>query len=194
MKRIILGVFLIIGLTFVVLLIINFFVPSLPDKVKSDNILKIVPGMPVENVFNILGRPLSITALNGIHNEGCANPNPSLDESINKNTDIKKLVHDFISNQKYCCDGNKRDLEEFDDITLVYTKRGILFSYPMLWVHLDTSLKVNNVFAKEYEGGFLGDDPGIYGFGWAKDSTYTKWDYTKTDKWMNEEKFYRCFK
>jgi hypothetical protein len=194
MKRKIFGVFLIIGLTIVVIFIIDFFAPSLPDKVKSDNILKIVPGMPVENVFSILGRPFSITALNGIHKIGCADPNPSLNESINENTDIKKLVHDFISNQKYCCDGNKRDLKEFNNVTLVYTKRGILFSYPMLWVNLDTSFKVNNVYAKEYEGGLLGDDPGIYGFGWAMDSTYTKWDYTKTDKWMNEEKFYRCFK
>jgi hypothetical protein len=193
-KRKIFGVFLIIELTLVVLFIIDFFVPRLPDKVKSDNILKIVPGMPIENVFNILGRPFSINALNGIHTIVCANPNRILDESIHKNTDIKKVVHDFISNQKYCCDGNKRDLEEFDNITLVYTKRGILFSYPMLWVHLDTSFKVNNVFAKEYEGGLWGDDPGIYGFAWAMDSTYTKWDDTKTDKWMNKEKFYHCFK
>jgi hypothetical protein len=194
MKRKILGVFLIIGLILAVLFIINFFSPSLPTKVKSDNILKIVPGMPVENVFNILGRPFSITALYGIHQIGCVNPNPNLNEILNKNTDIKKLVHDFISNQKYCCDGNKRDLEEFDNITLVYTKRGILFSYPMLWVHLDTSFRVNNVYAKEYEGWLLGDDPGIYSFGWAMDSTYTKWDYTKTCKSMNKEKFYRCFK
>ena len=148
----------------------------------------------MDRVFNILGQPFSITGLHGIHKIGCANPNPMLDEEINGNMDIKKLVHDFISNQKCCCDGNKEDIEGFDNITLVYTKRGILVSYPMLWVHLDTSFKVNNVYAKEYEGGLLGDDPGIYGFGWAMDSTYTKRDYTKTDKWMNEEKFYRCFK
>lgn len=194
MKIKIVGVFLIIGLTLTVPIIINLSAPSLPDIVKGDNILKIVPGMPVENVFNILGRPFSITALHGIHTMGCANPNPILDVSIHKNTDIKKVVHDFISNQKYCCEGNKRDLEDIDNITLVYTKRGILFSYPMLWVHLDTSYKVHNVFAKEYEGGLLGDDPGIYSFGWAMDSTYTKWDNKKTDKWINKEKFFRCFK
>ncbi len=185
---------MVIGLALAILFIVDFFSPSLPDKVKSDNILKITPGMTMDQVFDIIGRPLSITGLHGIHKTGCRNPNPTLDIDINKDTDIKKSVHDFICNQKYCCDGNKRDLEEFDNITLVYTKSGFLFSYPMLWVHLDTSFKVNNVYAKEYEGGLLGDDPGIYGFGWAMDSTYTKWDYTKTDKWINKEKFHSCFR
>lgn len=194
MKRKILGVFLIIGFILVVFYTIDFFSPGLPDKVKSDNILKITPGMTMDHVFSILGRPFSVTGLHGIHKIGCSNPNPMLDEDINENTNIKKLVYDFISNQKYCCEGNKEDIEGFDNITLVYTKRGLFFSYPMLWVHLDTSFRVNNVYAKEYEGGLLGDDPGIYGYGWAMDSTYTKWDYSKTDKWMNKEKFYRCFK
>lgn len=194
MKRRILGVFVLVGLTLAAFFIVDFFSPSLPNKVKSDNILKITPGMTVDQVFKILGRPLSIKGLHGIHKIGCANPNPILDIDANKNTDIKKLVHDFIRSQKYCCAGNKRDLEEFDNITLVYTKRGLLFSYPMLWVHLDTSFKVNNVYAKEYEGGLLGDDPGIYGLGWAKDSNYNKLGCTKTDKWMDKEKFYRCFK
>lgn len=150
--------------------------------------------MTIDQVFSILGRPFSVTGLNGIHKIGCSNPRPMLDEDVNENTDIKKLVHDFISNQKYCCDGNKEDIRGFDKITLVYSKRGLFFSYPMLWVHLDTFFRVNNVYAKEYEGGLFGDDQSIYGYGWAMDSTYTKWDYSKTDKWMNKEKFYRCFK
>lgn len=194
MKRKTLVVFLIIGLILAIFYTIDFFSPGLPDKVKSDNILKITPGMTMDQVFNILGRPFTVTGLHGIHKIGCSNPNSMLDEDINENTDIKILVRDVISNQKYCCDGNKEDIEGFDNITLVYTERGMLFCYPMLWVHLDTSFKVNNVYAKEYEGGLLGDDPAIYGFGWAMDSTYTKWDYTKTDKWMNKEKFFRCFK
>lgn len=149
--------------------------------------------MPMDHVFDILGRPFSIAGLHGIHKMGCRNPNPKLDIDINKDTDIKKSVHDFISKQKYCCDGNKSHLEEFDNITLVYTKRGFLFSYPMLWVHLDTSFKVNNVYAKKYEGGLRGDDPGIYGFGWAMDSTNTKHENTKTYYWINKEKFNHCF-
>ena len=193
MKRKIFGVFLIIALTLTGFYTFDFFSPALPDKVKSDNILKITPGMTMDHVFRILGRPFRVTGLHGIHKMECSNPNPMLDEDINENTDIKKLVHDFIRNQKYCCDGNKDDLEGFDNITLVYTKKGLFFSYPMLWVHLDTSFRVNNVYAKEYEGGLLGDDPGIYGYGWAMDSTLTKWDYSKTDKWMNKETFYRCF-
>jgi len=181
------------GFVLLILIIVNLFSPSLPDNVNSENILKITPGMTMNQVFNILGRPFSITGLHGIHKIGCSNPNPMLDAEINENTDIKNLVQDFITSQKYCCAGNKEDNEEFDYITLVYTKRGFFVSYPMLWVHLDTSFRVNNVYAKEYEGGPFGDDLGIYGYGWAMDSTHSKWDYTKTEKWMDKEKFYRCF-
>jgi hypothetical protein len=65
----------------------------------------------------------------------------------------------------------------------------------MLWVHLDTTFRVSHIYAKEYEGGVLGfDDTSIYCFGWAMDSAHTKWDYTRTKKWINKEKFYSCFK
>jgi len=149
--------------------------------------------MTMNQVFDVLGKPYSISGLRGVHDMGCRNPNPGLNLDINEGSDIRKLVNDFISNQKFCCDGNKRDLEEFNFITLVYTRRGFLVSYPMLWVHLDQSYKVDNIFAKEYEGGPLGNDPGIYFFGFAMDSAYITRDYTKTYRWMNKEKFYRCF-
>jgi len=193
MKRKLLGIFLLIALSWTIIQVINFFNPSLPAKVTSDNILKVTPGMTLEQVCEILGRPLTVEALNGIHKIGCSKMNPTLDTTINSKTDIRQLVFDFIEKQKYCCEGNKEDVEQFNCITLVYTKSGFLASYPMLWVHLDRSFKVNNIYAKEY-GSFLGDDPGIYGFGWAMDSTYTKVDYSKTDKWVNEKKFFRCFK
>ena len=147
----------------------------------------------MKQVFDILGRPFGITGLHGIHKIGCTHPNPILDAEIDGNTDVKNLVHDFITSKQYCCDGNKEDIEGFDHITLVYTKRGFVVSYPMLWVHLDTSFRVSNVYAKVYECGLFGDDPGIYGCGWAMDSMYSKLDYTKTEKLMNKEKFYKYF-
>jgi hypothetical protein len=193
MKRKIAAVLLIIAVGFAIFFVIGLFQPSRPVKVTSTNILRVTPGMPLEEVFNILGRPYGISCLHGIHNIGCVSPNPRLDQAVNQTTDVRKLVRSFIESQKSCCEGNKRELAEFNNITLVYTERGLFFSYPMLWVHLDTSFRVKDVYAKEYEGGFFGDDPGIYGFGWATDSTGIKLDYTRTEKWMNEEKFYRCF-
>jgi hypothetical protein len=187
-------VFLLFCLVFIIFVVNDFFLLSLPTKVTSDNILKITPGMTLEQVYNILGRPLKVNVLNGIHNISCANPHPTLNENISNKTDIRILVNDFISKQKNCCEGRKRDIEQLDDITLVYTKEGFLSSYPMLWVHLDRSFKVYGIYAKEYEAGLLGDDPSIYSFYWAMDSTCTKYNYTKTDKWINKEKFYRCFK
>lgn len=193
MKRKLLGLLVLFILLVSLYYIMGFFNPSLPTKLTSANILKIKPGMTLEQVLNTLGRPLSIEALNGVHNIGCNNSNSTLNQSVNNKTDIRKLVNDFISIQKFCCEGNKKDIQQFDNITLVYTTEGFLSSYSMLWVHLDKSFKVNNVYAKEYEGGFFGDDPGIYGLGWAKDSTGTKYNQTKTNKWINKEKFYRCF-
>lgn len=194
MKRKWLVVFVIFCLVFIIFGVNDFFLLSLPTKVTSDNILKITPGMTLEQVYNILGRPLKVHALHGIHNIGCANPHPTLKENISNKTDIRILVNDFLSKQKYCCEGNKRDIEQLDDVTLIYTKEGLLSSYPMLWVHLDRSFKVNGIYAKEYEAGLLGDDPSIYSFYWATDSICTKYNYTKTDKWINKEKFYSCFK
>jgi hypothetical protein len=81
---------------------INLFTPSQSRKVTSINILKINPGMELGEVFNILGSPYSVNALNGIHEISCANPNSSLDILVNKNTDIKNAVRDFITHQNYC--------------------------------------------------------------------------------------------
>lgn len=67
-----------------------------------------------------------------------------------------------FSETDYCCEGNKQDLAN-KRVTLVYSKRKEFSKhYPMLWVHLDSSFKVENVFAKQYDG-YLGfDDACIY--------------------------------
>ena len=194
MKRIFFDTFILSGFAFSIYYVFNFFIANLPTNITSNNILRITPGMTLEQVTIILGRPLSVKALIGIHNNECCNPNPTLDQGVNNDTDIEKLVNNFISSQTYCCEGNKDEISQLNQITLVYTHRGFLSSYPMLWVHLDKSFRVNNVFAKEYEGGIFGDDPGIYSLGWGTDSSGTKYNHAKTVKWMNKERFYRCFK
>ncbi|RYD75297.1 MAG: outer membrane protein assembly factor BamE [Sphingobacteriales bacterium] len=171
-------------------IIFYFSQTELPEKVTSANIRKVAPGMSLEQVIQILGTPLKVKTLYGEH-INCKASNPSLDVEINKNTDIRKLVKDFIEKQKYCCDGNKEDIEQ-RSITLQYTRERIFITHPMLWIHLDSSYKVINVYAKRYEGGIFGDDPGIYVYGWEMDladSTHIKYDYNKTKYWINETKF-----
>lgn len=63
----------------------------------------------------------------------------------------------------------------------------------MLWVHLDSSFKVYNVYAKQYDGILGFDDPGIYSISWASDtSTMTMKNGMESS--INEAKFKDCFK
>lgn len=179
----------IIGFVLIIIYVNIYNNPTLLTKVNADNILKIEPGMTLEQVFSILDKPLKISALRGIHNINCSKPNPILEKNVNDKTDIRKLVNDFISSQKYCCEGNKEDIEQLNNITLTYTKEEFYFSYPMLWIHLDKSYKVTSIYAKEYEAGFIGDNSEIYSFNWVLDSKNTK-----SEKSINKEKFFRNFK
>lgn len=165
--------------------------PDLPYKVKSHNILKISLGMPLDKVMLILGRPLEVEALRGIHDIGCKKPNAMFNEKIDENTDIKHSLATFLASIKYCCEVNKEDIQKLDRITLVYTKEGSFASYPMLWVHLDTTYRVNNIYAKKYD---FFDDAAIYQCSWSMDSSYTKVNYNKIERNIDEKHFYHCFK
>jgi hypothetical protein len=174
-------------------LVADFFFPGLPSKVKSDNILKITPGMTLNQLTELMGMPLRVTALQGLHNNDCSHPNSMLDEPVYFNSDIQKLVLDFIANQSFCCEGNRQDIDQLGP-TLVYTKEGFFASYPMLWVSLDQTFRVIGVYAKEYHGGLFGNDPGIFSWNVVNDSCYSHYDVCHQKIWMNEESFYRCFK
>jgi hypothetical protein len=193
MKKTLFGISLLIVVFLVMFFAENFFNPNHPPKVTADNILKITPGMTLEQVSEIIGTPLRVKALYGMHKIGCSKVNPVLDAAVNTKTDIRKLVFYFMENQGYCCEANKEDVENFNHIYLVYTKPRILGSYPMLWVRLDTNFRVDNIYAKEYEGLFFGNDPCIYSLAWAVDSN-RKFNYYKTYNTMDKEKFFRCFR
>jgi hypothetical protein len=184
----------IIGFVLILIYTNIFYNPILPHKVNADNILKIKPGMSLEQVCKILGKPLKIEGLYGSHDISCSKPNYLLIDEVDSKTDIKKIINDFIINKNYCCVTYKKDVQKFNKITLVYTKEGIFNAFPMLWVHIDKSYNVNSIYAKEYEEGFIGDDVEIYSycFVWVFDSTCL--DKTKTEKLINKEKFFRNFK
>ncbi len=130
--------------------------------------------MTLEEVLTILGRPYHISSTRGKHNIRCRQPKSRLDMDINDQTDIKAEVEKIYNDTNYCCEGNREDLKD-KFLTLTYTKRVPLSEYyPMLWVHLDSSYRVSNVFAKQYDG-FLGlDDPCIYSDGVGDEEKFKK--------------------
>jgi len=143
---------------------INFSIDKkdLAGKFTSTEIRQIKIGMSLEEVQQTIGAPYKITSLAGLHELNCKGQNERLICDINPGSDIRQIINTRFTQTDYCCDGNKEDLSH-KRVTLVYTKR-VEFSrhYPMLWVHLDSSFKVNNVFAKQYDG-YLGiNDPCIY--------------------------------
>ncbi len=161
--------------------------------VSGSKIKQVKPGLTLEEVISILGRPYKIDAPKGLHDIGCPNPKPLLKMDINNTTDIRQVVDAFYNDTNYCCDGNKEDLKT-KELTLTYT-RPITFSkhYPMLWVHLDSSYKVYSVYAKQYDGLLGLDDPGIYGLSWKLDPITMKLK-NETESFIDESKFNDCFK
>jgi hypothetical protein len=111
--------------------------------------------------------------------------------NVNENTDIIYIVDSVFNDTEFCCNGNKEDIQQGKRLTLTYTKP-VLFSkyYPMLWVHLDSSYRVCNVYAKRYE--FI-DDICIYSLSWKIDSINLEKAQYKSVIFINEELFNKCF-
>ena len=169
----------IVGLILLFVLAVNILGvrSDIANNITGDKIKAIKKGMTLEQVVAILGRPYSINSLNGLHDISCKTPKPRLEIDINNQTNIKAEVEKIYNDTNYCCEGNKEDLQD-KYVTLTYT-RPVNFSkhYPMLWVHLDSTYRVSNVYAKQYDGLFGLDDPCIY-----------------SDGVMDENKFNNCFK
>jgi hypothetical protein len=185
----------IVGLILFLIIVVNILgtrsdiVPGLTGA----KIKEVEPGMTLEQVISILGRPYKIGASAGLHNLECKNPSPLLDIDINNTIDIKSVVDNFYGDTNYCCEGNKEDMQN-KEVLLTYSRAVRLSKhYPMLWVHLDSNFLVNSVFAKRYDG-FLGfDDPAIYGLSWGLDAKTGEIKLDKTDFFIDEKAFKDCF-
>ncbi|MEY4875065.1 MAG: hypothetical protein RL708_214 [Bacteroidota bacterium] len=150
---------------------------DIANDITGNKIKQVKKGMTLEQVVAILGRPYSINSLNGLHDISCRNSKSRLEMDINNQTNIKEEVEKIYSDTSYCCEGNKEDLQN-KFVTLTYTRPIKLSNhYPMLWVHLDSTYKVSNVYAKQYDGLLGLDDPSIY-----------------SDSVIDEKKFNNCFK
>jgi hypothetical protein len=163
---------------------------KIANGITSDKIRQVRPGMSLEQVIGILGRPFKIDASEGLHNIECKNSKARLEIDINDQTDIKKEVNGFYADTIYCCDGNREDMRT-KEVTLTYTlEKEIYESYPMLWIHLDSLFTVYDIYAKQYDGI---DDETIYDLSWAIDTTTFKLTNT-IDSFIDESKFNKWFK
>jgi hypothetical protein len=163
------------------------------DGVTGTKIKQVKPGMTIEQVISILGSPYSINALKGIHNNSCKKRQPRLYMEVNSSTNIKATVDRFYSEQHYCCEGNKQDMQT-KNVTLTFTQP-VIFSknYPMLWVHFDSDYKVSRVYAKSYEGILGLNDRCIYSLSWAFDAKTMEMRQDTVTMFINNELFKKSF-
>ena len=182
-----------ISIILCLVLVINIlgYQSNVANGITGTEIKKIKMGMTLEDVISILGKPYEISTLAGLHNWDCKNPKPTLKMDVDENTDIFHIVDSIFNDTDYCCEGNKEDIQRGKRVTLTYTKP-VRFSkyYPMLWIHLDSTYQVWNVFAKRYE--FM-DDLCIYSLSWKKDETTLEEIPGEVNLIINEELFSKCF-
>lgn len=187
--------FSIAGLVLLLVLAVNIAGTRavIAEGVDGNKIKQVKPGMTLDDVISLLGRPYKIDASKGIHNIDCKNPRSRLEIDVNSSSDIKSIIDKFYYDTNYCCEANEEDMRS-KHITLTYT-RPVTFckNYPMLWVHLDKDFKVYNVYAKCYDGILGLDDPGIYSISWAIDTATSGMKYGTTQSFINEKLFNDCF-
>lgn len=169
---------------------ILFFGSTKVRGLNGKSIKKVKPGMTIEEVIRILGRPLKVSALQGLHDNTCRQQNSMLDQEVSLRTNIRSLIDKKFSDTTYCCEGNKEDLLHIE-FTFEYTRPDVLaLKYPMLWVHFDSSYTVYGVYAKQYD---KLDDREIYSYYWPIDTTTLMMRRGTPNRFINKKLFADCF-
>ena len=128
------------------------------NTIHYSDIEKIHIGMPLDSVVLVLGQPYAFSSDLGCHDLTCKNPR--VVSNITKGTDIVHCIDSIYQDTNYCCEANRENMMNIEKhATLDYTEdpsflksifNSPMFSYPMLWVHLDKDYRVSNVYAKYY--------------------------------------------
>ncbi|MFI5141298.1 MAG: hypothetical protein ACHQII_02980 [Bacteroidia bacterium] len=189
---------IIIGIVFcwLAVLVFFFFKSNVAKGVTAEKIKLVKPGMTIDQVIKILGKPLRLEALRGTHNGNCQKPINRPDIEINNGTDIKQEVENIFHPKQICCDGYKDDLDSANQIfTFVYSyKKHFSSNYPMLWVHFDCRNQVNSIYVNMYYGFIPTGHVCIYSKSWALDRNSLGPDKTKTDYIIDENNFNKLFR
>ena len=166
---------------------------DMPREITGVAIKAVKPGMTLEQVLSILGRPYKISERVLTHNISCQNPRAGFDEDIHSATNIKKTVDKIYSDSSFCCEGYKEDIPT-KTVTFTYTRPIFSKCYPMLWVHFDRDSRVYSVYAKRYVR-FMTfvEHEGIYDLSWGEDWKAQKIRHDTTTGYINKEAFIDCF-
>lgn len=116
------------------------------SNIKGENIKKIEGGMSLDDLESLIGKPVEIIESPGLHDIGCKNPR---ELKIDANKKMSLSIEEFYGDTNYCCEGNREDLQD-KNVSLTYTERKTL-GHAMLWVDLDSTLKVSGVYVKRYD-------------------------------------------
>lgn len=138
--------------------------------IQYSDIEKIYIGMPFDSVVSVLGMPYTFSSNLGDHDLSCKCPRDVSDIKMTSKTDFVHFIDSVFQDMNYCCEQNRKNMSVIEKhATLNYTVepsffRSIfnspMFAYPMLWIHLDSNYRVNEVYAKYYGKG--GDEKCIY--------------------------------
>ncbi len=140
------------------------------NTIHYSDIEKIHIGMPLDSVVLELGQPYAFSSDLGCHDLTCKNPRVVSDIKMTKGTDVVHYVDSIYQDTNYCCEANRENMRNIEKhVTLDYTEEpsflksifnSPMFTYPMLWIHLDSNYRVSEVYAKYYGKGW--DEKCIY--------------------------------
>ncbi len=138
--------------------------------IQYGDIEKIHIGMSLDSVVLVLGMPYTFSSNLGNHDLTCKSPRDVSDIKMTTKADFVHLIDSVFQESNYCCEANRKRMRVIEKhATLNYTEEPTflksifnspMFSYPMLWIHLDSNYRVNEVYAKYYGKGW--DEKCIY--------------------------------
>jgi hypothetical protein len=132
--------------------------PNLSNKKVTVNRIKAIKlDMSIDQVIDLIGLPYEIKAKWYTHEifRDPASKNNHFDvpiKEINKKEDITTQINIWRQDTTYCCQAYKND-QSTRGYTFAYSNHNVSFQdYPMVWIHFDTEIKVDQVYVKRYEG------------------------------------------
>ena len=138
--------------------------------IQYSDIEKIHIGMPFDSVVLVLGMPRTFSSDLGDHDLTCKCPRDVSDVEMTTKRDFVHFIDSTYQDTNYCCEANRKNMKVIEKhSTLTYTEEpsffksifnSPMFTYPMLWIHLDSNYRVREVYAKYYGKGL--DEKCIY--------------------------------
>ena len=132
--------------------------------IQYSDIEKVYIWMPFDSVVSVLGMPYTFSSDLGDHDLSCKYPRDVSNIKMTTKTDFVQFIDTVFQDTNYCCVTNRKNMKVIEKhSTLTYTEEpsffksifnSPMFTYPMLWIHLDNCYRVSSVYAKYYGKGW----------------------------------------